>query len=100
MPLIYGDSTDSMTSSVKYGVSLDLQFRILFGVMKLSSGYDGAVFSWTIINCEYSPDTHLELGPLVFSYGDWRAQGTRQRFVTIAKGEELMPCPFPKYVCR
>lgn len=43
MPLIYGDSNDSVTSSVKYGVSFDLQFRILFGVVKLSSGYDGAV---------------------------------------------------------
>lgn len=43
MPLIYGDSNDSVTLSIKYGVNP--QFRILFGVVKLSSGYDGAVFS-------------------------------------------------------
>lgn len=98
MPLIYGDFNDSVTSSVQYGVNFDLQFRILFGVVKLSSGYDGTIFSWTTINCEYSPDTHLELGPLVFSYGDWRTQGTPQRFINIAKGEELMKRPLSQ-VC-
>lgn len=73
MPLIYGDSNDSVTSSVKYEVNFDRQCRILFGAVKLSSGYDEAVFSWTTINSEYSPDSHLKLGPLIFSYGDWRA---------------------------
>lgn len=45
VPLIYGDSNDSVTSSVKYEVNFDRQCRILFGAVKLSSGYDEAVFS-------------------------------------------------------